>query len=147
MRFGLLIVLLLFFNCGRSQTMPTPLGSEASGQAGIMNTDTIGINSKTGNVYNKPIFGDSLASSFCIVIKKEVKAHKHLKHSEHVMVLEGEGIMKLGDKIVNIKKGDIVFIPKNTVHSVKTTSKIPLKVISIQTPMFDGTDRVMTGEL
>jgi mannose-6-phosphate isomerase-like protein (cupin superfamily) len=110
----------------------------------VINIDSVGLNSKTENIYNKTVFGDSLASSFCIVIKKEVKAHKHLSHSEHVIVMEGEGIMKMDNITFSIKKGDIVFIPKNTIHSVKTTSKTPLKVISIQAPIFDGKDRVIT---
>lgn len=111
-----------------------------------INTDTIGVNSKTENIYNKPLFSDSLCSSFCIVIKKEVKAHKHIYHSEQVQVLEGEGLMRLGDKTFNIKKNDVVFIPKNTVHSVKSTGKIPLKVISLQAPFFNGSDRVFVEE-
>lgn len=107
-----------------------------------LKTDTVGLKTVSDNIYNSPAFGDSLASSFVIVIKKEVKLHKHLKHSEHVVVLDGEGIMKLDQKEIVIKKGDLVFIPKNTPHAVKTTSKQPLKVISIQAPNFDGKDRV-----
>lgn len=110
------------------------------------NTDTIGLSSKTENLYNVPLYSDSLSSSFCIVIKKEVKAHKHLHHCEHVVVAEGEGLMKLADKTFTIKKGDVIFIAKNTIHSVKTTSKTPLKVISIQAPFFDGKDRIMIEE-
>jgi mannose-6-phosphate isomerase-like protein (cupin superfamily) len=112
----------------------------------VSNTDTIGSLTESANLYNKALFGDSLASSFCITIKKEVKAHKHAFHSEHVIVMEGDGIMKLEGKTFPIKKGDVVFIPKNNVHSVKTTSKIPLKVISIQAPLFDGKDRIMIEE-
>ena len=104
--------------------------------------DTVKISAKTENVFNLPLFNDSLASSFCIIIKKEVKPHKHQFHSEHVFVLEGEGLMKLGEKILQLKKGDFIFIPKNTIHSVKTTSNVPLKVISIQAPFFDGKDRI-----
>ena len=111
-----------------------------------VNVDTVGNNSKTDNIYVKNLFSDSLTSSFCIVIKNEVKAHKHITHSENVLVMQGEGKMKLADKIFSIKKGDLIFIPKNTVHSVKTISKIPLKVISIQAPIFDGKDRVMVEE-
>ncbi|MCC6371012.1 MAG: cupin domain-containing protein [Bacteroidia bacterium] len=109
-------------------------------------TDTIGKTSLTNNIYNKPLFSDSLTSSFCIVIKKEVRAHRHLHHSEHVVVIEGQGLMKLGDKNFIIKKGDVIFIPKNTVHSVKSTGEIPLKVISVQSPRFDGTDRIFEAE-
>lgn len=108
-----------------------------------MNTDTVGLKTVSDNIYNSPFFGDSLASSFVILIKKEVKLHKHLHHSEHVVVLNGNGTMKLGDRLIEIKKGDVVFIPKNTPHSVKVNSKEPLKVLSIQAPFFDGKDRIM----
>lgn len=109
----------------------------------VSGTDTIGWQTSSENIYSKKLHGDSLSTSFCIVIKKEVKLHKHQFHSEHVVVLEGTATMKLGDKTFDIKKGDVVFIPKQTAHAVKTTGKIPLKVISIQSPQFDGSDRVM----
>ncbi len=105
--------------------------------------DTIKPPAAYENIYNRPLYSDSLTSSFVIFIKKEVKAHKHVMHTEHVTVLEGEGEMTLGDKKFTVKKGDIIFIPKNTFHSLKTTSAIPVKVLSVQSPRFDGTDRVM----
>lgn len=109
-----------------------------------INTDTIGVRTISDNLYNKPLFSDSLASSFVIVIKKEVKSHKHVTHAEHVVVLAGTGQMKLNDKTFEIKKGDVIFIPKNSIHSVKTVSKEPLKVLSLQAPFFDGKDRIFT---
>jgi mannose-6-phosphate isomerase-like protein (cupin superfamily) len=115
-------------------------------RAQAFSTDSVGILSKSDNIYNKALAGDSLANGFCIVIKKEVKAHKHLYHSEHVVVLEGEGQMRLDSKNFAIKKGDVVFIPKNTVHAVKSTGTTPLKVVSIQSPRFDGSDRVFVDE-
>jgi mannose-6-phosphate isomerase-like protein (cupin superfamily) len=111
-----------------------------------MSTDTIGAHFFSGNIYNKPCFGDSLSSSFCIVIRNEVKAHKHQYHSEHVLVLEGSGQMTLGGKTFDIKKDDLVFIPKNTIHSVRSTGSVPLKVLSIQSPFFDGRDRVFVEQ-
>jgi len=96
------------------------------------------------NVFIKTLYQDSATvSSYLIFVKKEVKTHKHLEHAEHVYVLQGEGNMTLGDEVFKIKKGSIIFIPKDTFHSVKTTSKNPLKVISIQAPFFDGKDRVL----
>lgn len=129
MRYSWLITFVVVLGCARSQTYSS--------------TDTIGLASTSTNIYSKALHGDSLCSSFCIVIKNEVKAHKHLHHSEQVVVLEGEGQMQLGEKSFAIRKGDVVFIPKNTVHSVKSIGKVPLKVISIQSPYFDGSDRVM----
>ena len=129
MRFFLIVIFCITFNC------------YCKAQNNI-NTDTIGAKTVSDHVYNKMLFTDSLTSSFAIVIKKEVKAHKHLTHAEHVVVLEGTAQMKLGDKRFEIKKGDVIFIPKNTIHSVKNTGKIPLKVLSFQAPYFDGKDRV-----
>lgn len=105
--------------------------------------DSIGQSSLSENIYVRKIAGDSLSSSFCILIKKEVKAHKHLLHSENVIVLQGQGLMHLGEKQFVVQKGDLVFIPKNTVHAVQSTGTVPLKVLSIQSPAFDGSDRVM----
>ncbi|MDO9000775.1 MAG: cupin domain-containing protein [Bacteroidota bacterium] len=109
----------------------------------VINLDTLNLPTQTENIYNKALFGDSLVSSFCIVIKNEVKLHKHEHHSEHVFVIDGEGQMSLENKLFTIKKGDLIFIPKNSIHSVKTTSKQPLKVMSIQAPIFDGKDRII----
>ena len=116
-----------------------PLLSEAQS---VQFGDTISAPSFYENVFVKPISSDSLSSSFFIFIKKEVKMHKHLSHTENVYVLEGEGEMLLGDKHISIKKGDVIFIPKNTPHSLKVTSISPVKIISIQSPHFDGKDRV-----
>lgn len=109
-------------------------------------TDTIKVPEATENVFNKPLYSDSLASSFFIAIKKEVKPHLHLYHSEHVYFLQGSGEMKLGEKIISVKKGDVIFIPQNTVHSLKVTSNEMVKIISVQAPFFDGKDRVFVEE-
>ena len=109
----------------------------------VLNTDTAGIRSVSDNIYNRYVSGDSLVSSFIIVVKKEVKLHKHQHHSEHVLVIDGEATMRLGEKTFTIRKGDLIFIPKGTVHSVKTMGNLPLRVLSIQAPIFDGKDRIM----
>ncbi len=119
----------------------TLLVTQAKSQT-VANTGTI----EPGNtgITIKNLFSDSLCSSFCIIVKNEIKSHKHLKHSEHVIVESGEGVMKLNDKEFTIKEGDVIYIPKNTVHSVIVKGKKPLKVLSIQAPFFNGDDRVLT---
>lgn len=105
--------------------------------------DTIKAYENYENVYLRKLYSDSLASSFVIFIKKEVKSHKHAFHSEHVYILDGTGEMTLKKKKFTVKKGDMIFIPKNTFHALKVSSSTPVKVLSVQSPMFDGTDRVM----
>lgn len=116
------------------------IGTGVSAQA--ISTDTIASPTPDKN-FSKPLFTDSLSSSFLIIIPKEVKPHYHATHSEQVVVLSGEADMMLGEQKIHIKAGDVIFIPKGTKHSVTVTSTEPLKIISVQAPYFDGTDRVM----
>lgn len=115
-----------------------PLFASAQNQS----LDTIKAPANYENIFSRTIASDSLSSSFVIFIKKEVKKHKHASHTEHVYILEGEGEMSLGDKTFKVKKGDIIFIPMNAIHSLKVTSIFPVKVLSVQSPQFDGKDRI-----
>jgi len=106
------------------------------------NLDTLQPKQAYENILVEPIYENENNSYFVIWIKKAVKSHKHETHTETITVIEGEGIMTVGKNSFTIKKGDFFEIPKNTFHALKVTSKTPMKVLSIQTPKFDGTDRV-----
>ena len=82
------------------------------------------------------------ATTFAIWIKKKVKIHKHINHTEHVYIKQGKGKFQLADSLYNVKTGDLIIVPKNTWHGVVVESKNPMKVISIQSPEFFGKDRV-----
>ncbi len=114
-------------------------------KAQYQSLDTIKAPAKYDNIYVRTLYVDSAdVSSYVIFVRNEVKAHKHEKHAEHVVVLAGMGMMTLGDKKFKIMKGDVIFIPKNTFHSVLSISKKEaLKVLSMQAPYFDGKDRVL----
>lgn len=91
------------------------------------------------------IADDTLQSTFVIWVKHGVREHYHEWHTENILVLEGEAMMSLGTEIFLIKAGDYVNIPKGTPHSVtQVFPGRPLKVVSIQSPQFDGSDRVFT---
>lgn len=109
---------------------------------GVISTDTVKSPDAKKN-FVKALHSDSLSSSFIIEIPAEVKLHYHAHHTEQVVVLSGEADMRLGDQNIHIKAGDVVFIPKGTPHSAKVTSSVPLRIISIQSPYFDGSDRIM----
>ncbi len=85
---------------------------------------------------------DSLHSTFCITIPEKVPLHYHRFHTENIVVTRGKALMKLGSDTLIIGKGDQLTIPKGTPHEViKVISRKPLRVYSIQSPKFDGTDR------
>jgi mannose-6-phosphate isomerase-like protein (cupin superfamily) len=99
------------------------------------------------NVHAVKIAEDSLQSSFLIWVKSNVRGHFHLTHTENIIVLEGKALMRLGNDTLQIQPGDYLNVPKTTPHAVlKVLSKRPLKVLSIQAPAFDGTDRVFIEE-
>ena len=84
---------------------------------------------------------DERCTSFGIKVKDSVRAHYHQRHTESLQVIKGEATMQLGDSTIQIKAGDFVVIPPETIHAVKVSSKTPLEVTSIQAPEFKGEDR------
>lgn len=96
------------------------------------------------NIYSQKLGGDSLSTSFLLWIKKSVPLHIHANHSEVVYVISGTADFEMGYDLEKrqIKAGDYIFIPKNKVHGLNVTSAEPLEVISIQSPMFNGSDRI-----
>ena len=98
------------------------------------------------NISVKKLSTYNEATTFAIWIKKRVKLHKHLYHTENVIIEEGEGEFQLGDSIYKVKKGDVIVIPQDTWHGVIVNSKETMKVISIQSPQFLGKDRIFKNE-
>ena len=94
------------------------------------------------NILVEKLTTDEYASCYVIWVKKEVTAHKHEHHTENLYIIDGSGKMLLGNKTIQVKAGDFLTIPHGTIHSVKVTSEIPLKVMSVQAPEFLGKDRV-----
>lgn len=95
------------------------------------------------NIHVEKISNDSNQTSFIIWIKKEVQLHKHEWHTENIYILDGKGEMTLGDEKFVVKKGDYFNIPEGTPHALKVLSSAPVKVLSIQSPFFDGSDRIL----
>lgn len=94
------------------------------------------------NIEVTKLAGDSLVTSFHISIMDTVATHKHLFHSEHVLILDGKGYLYMHDERVEISEGSFIFIPRETWHAVKVIEP-PLRAISIQAPEFNGDDRVL----
>lgn len=100
----------------------------------------------TADIEVQRLAGDDLSTVFAIWVGNKVRPHYHAHHSETVVVLEGEALMRLGDKYFPIKSGASIFIPKGTIHSVEVTSEQKLKVISVQAPRFEGKDRIFIDQ-
>lgn len=103
---------------------------------------TISPDTTFDNIHVKKLYSDTNSTSFLIWVKSSVKSHKHITHTETIQIIEGAAIMTIDSKTFPIKEHDFFVIPPNTYHSVKVTSPTPLKLISIQSPFFNGDDRI-----
>ncbi len=108
----------------------------------VINKDLRPDSASYSNIYVKTLHSDEKSSVYAIWVKEGVKLHKHEHHTEVITVLAGKGLMAVGESERKIRKGDVVIIPFGTPHEVRTTSRKPLKVISTQSPVFTGADRI-----
>ncbi|MCH8538249.1 MAG: cupin domain-containing protein [Alkalimonas sp.] len=98
-------------------------------------------------IHNQPLAESEHSSSFLLTIDAAVPNHYHQRHTEQIYVLEGTARMRLADEELMIRPGDYLLIPPGTVHGVlEITSNQPLKVLSIQSPRFDPSDRVLVPD-
>lgn len=98
-------------------------------------------------IYNQPLTETEHSSSFLLTINAPVPNHYHQRHTEQIYVLAGSARMRLGHEELDIRAGDYLLIPPGTVHGVLAiTSAEPLKVLSIQSPRFDPSDRVLVDD-
>jgi quercetin dioxygenase-like cupin family protein len=74
-----------------------------------------------------------------------LRAHYHNAHEEIVYIIRGHGKMRLGEEVKPAKAGDVMFIPKKTVHGFVPESDDCI-ALSIFAPAFDGKDRVPVEE-
>ncbi|OGA74175.1 MAG: hypothetical protein A3G27_10745 [Betaproteobacteria bacterium RIFCSPLOWO2_12_FULL_66_14] len=66
--------------------------------------------------------------------------HIQPNHDEIVLVLQGECGFRVGEETRRVKSGDLIFIPRNTVHGpVIDSGRVAL--LSIFAPFFDRTKK------
>ena len=64
---------------------------------------------------------------------EKISLQKHLKRSEHWVVVQGRAKVTKGKKVFNLLKNQSVFIDKEIVHRIENTTKQDLVIIEVQT--------------
>ncbi len=64
----------------------------------------------------------------------EVPLHVHAKEDEIFHVLEGEVKLMLGDETIHVKKGTIIYLPRNIQHGIKTLGDNTARVLNYVIP-------------
>ncbi len=66
--------------------------------------------------------------------------HKHHKSEEIYHVLEGNGIVIVGEKRFKVKAGDTILIPPGTSHQAQNTGETPLRILCCCSPPYSHDD-------
>lgn len=60
--------------------------------------------------------------------------HRHRRSDEALYVLEGQVVIRLGDRTLNAPAGSFAFIPRGTVHMFRNPGPLPARVLVIFVP-------------
>lgn len=66
----------------------------------------------------------------------ELSLHKHPDAEHSLMVLKGRVLVKVGDKMVELVKGDFISIPANVPHKYWSLTKTSM-LVSMDAPYYD----------
>ncbi len=66
-----------------------------------------------------------------------VKVHQHKVQEQVYHVLEGEGLMEVGDKTHVVRKHDVIYLPPGVEHSINNTGVVDLVFIVATSPVTD----------
>jgi mannose-6-phosphate isomerase-like protein (cupin superfamily) len=81
--------------------------------------------------------GEFLTANLAIVQETGNALHTQPHHDEVVVVLDGEVDFRVGDTIRRVRPGDLVFIPRTTLHGPILADGDRLAALSVFAPRFD----------
>jgi quercetin dioxygenase-like cupin family protein len=86
--------------------------------------------------------GDEHHTTFFIHLSTGEKPHTHDDHDLAVVLVAGSATMHLGERTLPMASGDVVEIPRGTVHWAENATTDPAGCVAyaIFTPSYDGTD-------
>ena len=65
---------------------------------------------------------------------RKMRVHKHLNNDELIFIHKGEGTLTLDEQLVEVKTGDVVFVPKDTWHGLDNTGNENLLMVFQYSP-------------
>lgn len=78
-----------------------------------------------------------------IGVNKIHESHAHDSNEEIVLVYEGKGIAKIGEKQINIEKGDLIGIEKKESHKFINDGCSELKLLWIYSPPGEADEKFL----
>ena len=81
-------------------------------------------------------------STHLVWIKTHEAPHLHAEHDLTVLLLKGQGVLEMGKEKISLKTGDLVSIPRKTVHAFTNGAPEAALAFVVFSPSFDGQDVV-----
>ncbi|HTE32263.1 MAG TPA: cupin domain-containing protein [Chryseolinea sp.] len=75
--------------------------------------------------------------SFCneyMTPGRKMRVHKHLNNDELIFIHKGNGTLTLDEDIIEVKTGDVVFVPRGVWHGLDNTGEVDLVMIFQYSP-------------
>lgn len=72
-----------------------------------------------------------------------VTPHRHREIEEVYYILEGRGMMTVGDEQCEVAAGDAVYVPRGHRHTLANTGAEPIKLLLVCGPAFFYEDEVL----
>ena len=75
--------------------------------------------------------------SFCVEdmpAGRKMRVHKHLNNDELIFIHKGEGKFTLDEEIMDVRTGDVIFVPRDTWHGLDNTGKESLLMVFQYSP-------------
>ena len=91
-----------------------------------------------------PIEGCSLAEEV-LPVGAIVGRHHHLVTEEIYYILNGQGLMTVGEDSRAVSSGDAVFIPRGKVHTLENTGHEPMTILLVCGPAHSFDDHYGEG--
>jgi mannose-6-phosphate isomerase-like protein (cupin superfamily) len=77
-----------------------------------------------------------------IRLRAAEKPHIHQHHDLVVVMLSGGGVLHLGERSIAVHPGDVMEIPRGTVHWAENTDPLASEVYAVFSPPYDGLDNI-----
>lgn len=72
-----------------------------------------------------------------------VPPHHHEVLEEVYYILEGSGVMTIGNEQREVGAGDAIYIPRNNRHSLTNTGSEPMRILLVCGPAFYFEDHII----
>jgi mannose-6-phosphate isomerase-like protein (cupin superfamily) len=77
---------------------------------------------------------------------KSTMPHRHVRTEEIYYILEGRGLMRVGQETAVVGPGDAIAIPPGALHQISNTGSGPLQFLCCCAPGYEHEDTVMKAE-